>query len=82
MSKAGSSIRGLLEGSWVVIISGVASRVTIVITRIRGLLTPPITTHEPSSRVQGVCALLNPRSPQKPCALASKPQHHEGGCQN
>ena len=71
MSKAGSSIRGLLEGSWVVI-SGVASRVTIIITHIRGLLTPLITTHEPSSRVHGVCA----------CALASKPQHHEGGCQN
>ena len=36
--------------SWVVI-SGVISRVTIVIIQIRGLLTPLITTHEPPSRV-------------------------------
>ena len=39
---------GLLGGSWVVI-SGVTSRVTIIITRIRGLITPLITTHEPPS---------------------------------
>ena len=38
----------LLGGSWVVI-SGVISRVTFVITQIRGLLTPLITTHEPPS---------------------------------
>ena len=36
----------LLRGSWVVI-SGVISRVTINIIRIRGLKTPLITTHEP-----------------------------------
>ena len=44
--------RALLGGSWVVI-SGVISRVTIlniVITHIRGLLTPLITTHEHPSR--------------------------------
>ena len=41
---------GLLEGSWVVI-SGVISRVTIVITHISGLITLLITTHEPSSKV-------------------------------
>ena len=35
-------------GSWVVI-SGVISRVTIVITHIRGLITILITTHEPPS---------------------------------
>ena len=35
-------------GSWVVI-SGVRSRVTIVITHIRGFRTLLITTHEPPS---------------------------------
>ena len=38
----------LLGGSWVAI-SGVISRVTIVITHIRGLITPLITPHEPPS---------------------------------
>ena len=33
-------------GSWVVI-SRVISRLTVLITQIRGLLTPLITTHEP-----------------------------------
>ena len=41
---------GLLGGSWVVI-SRVISRVTIIITHTRGLITPLITTHEPPSRV-------------------------------
>ena len=35
--------------SWVVI-SGVISRVTIVVTHIGELITPFITTHEPPSR--------------------------------
>ena len=39
----------LLGGSWVVISRGI-SRVTILITHIKGLLTPLITTHEPPSR--------------------------------
>ena len=39
----------VLGGSWVVI-SGVISRVTIIMTHIRGLITPLITTHEPPSR--------------------------------
>ena len=39
----------VLGGPWVVI-SGDISRVTIIITHIRGLITPLITTHEPSSR--------------------------------
>ena len=39
-------MRGLLGGSWVVI-SGVISRV--LITHIRGLITPLRTTHEPPS---------------------------------
>ena len=38
----------LLGGSWVVI-SRVISRVAILITHIRGLITPLITTHEPPS---------------------------------
>ena len=42
-------IMGLLGGSWVVL-SRVISRVTIVITHIRGLITPLITTLEPPSR--------------------------------
>ena len=38
----------IFAGSWVDI-SGVISRVTIIITHIRGLITPLITTHEPPS---------------------------------
>ena len=45
-------MRGILGGSWVVI-SGVISRVTILITHIRGLITLLITTHEPPSRCRG-----------------------------
>ena len=41
--------RVLLGGSWVVI-SGVISRVNILITQIRGLIIPLITTHEPPRR--------------------------------
>ena len=41
---------GALGGSWVVV-SGVVSRVTIVITPIGGLITLLITSHEPPSRV-------------------------------
>ena len=44
---------GLLGGSWVVIIR-VISRVTILITHIRGLTTPLISTHEPPSRALGL----------------------------
>ena len=39
----------LLGGSWLVI-SGVISRITILITHIRGLITPLRTTHEPPSK--------------------------------
>ena len=42
------NLQPLLGGSWVVI-SGVISRVTIVITQIGGLITPFITSHEPPS---------------------------------
>ena len=38
----------ILGGSWVVI-SRIISRVTVLITHIRGLLTPLITTPEPPS---------------------------------
>ena len=42
-----------LGGSWVVI-TGVISRVTIVMTQIGGLVTPLITTHElPRTKVLG-----------------------------
>ena len=41
---------GLLGGSWAVV-TRVISRVTILITHIRGLITPLITTPEPPSRV-------------------------------
>ena len=40
----------ILGGSWIVI-SRVISRVTIIMTHIRGLITLLITTHEPPSRV-------------------------------
>ena len=43
-----ASILGLLGGSWVVI-SRVISGVTILITHVRGLVAPLITTHEPPS---------------------------------
>ena len=39
----------ILGGSWVVI-SGVISKVTIVMTHIRGRIALLITTHEPPSR--------------------------------
>ena len=39
----------ILRGSWVGI-SGVISKVTVLITHIKGLITLLITTHEPPSR--------------------------------
>ena len=41
----------ILGGSWVVI-SGVISKATIVITQIRGLITILVTAHEPPSTVE------------------------------
>ena len=41
-------MQALLGGSWVVI-SGVISRVTLVLAHITGRITPLITTHEPPS---------------------------------
>ena len=47
-----SNERSMLGGSWLVI-SGVTSRVTRVITHIEGLKTPLITSHEPPSGCRG-----------------------------
>ena len=58
--KSWSPDSTLLGGSWLAI-SRVRSRVTIVITFIRGFITPLITTHEPPSR--GLDA-LKPQSPK------------------
>ena len=58
----GSLVALLLGGSWVVI-SGVRSKVTILITLVRGLITPLITTHEPPSttlRLHATRALAPP----------------------
>ena len=41
----------VLGGSWVVI-NRVISRVTMLVSHVRGLITPLITTHEPPSRVK------------------------------
>ena len=45
-------------GSWVVI-SKVISKITIVITQIKGLITPLITAHEPPSEVETMRRLLS-----------------------
>ena len=52
----------ILGGSWVVI-SRVISRITLVVTYIKGLITPLLTTHEPLSRNTGGgrCRSLGPR---------------------
>ena len=42
------AVQALLGGSWVVI-SGVISRVTVIIIHKRRLIIPLITTHEPPS---------------------------------
>ena len=47
---SGLSFEVILGGSWVAI-SRVTSRITMVITYIRGLKTPLITAHEPPSTV-------------------------------
>ena len=52
----------ILGGSWLGI-SGVISRVTIVITHIRGLITPLITTHEPPSSESILGASFGTREP-------------------
>ena len=48
--------RFVLGSSWVVI-SGVISKVAILITLIRGLITPLMTTHEPPSKVGQISSI-------------------------
>ena len=53
MALVDASVPGLgtpLGGSWLGL-SRVISRITIVITYIKGLITPLITSHEPPSRL-------------------------------
>ena len=59
------SVGTLRGGSWVVI-SGVRSPLTILITLLRGLITPLKTTHEPPSilhRSRAIGLLCNRESP-------------------
>ena len=51
LARRARSCPALLGGSWVVI-SGVISKVTIVITQRRGLTAVLITTHEPPSTLR------------------------------
>ena len=85
--KVDSRIRPwLLRGSWVVI-SGVISRVAILITHIRGLIILLLTTHEPPSRVKGIgfegfcreSGVLNLKA-QDPKSQASSFGHCESRC--
>ena len=57
---ASPNSKTLLGGSWVVIIR-VISRVTILMTHIRGLTTPLISTHEPPSMVLSYSPKANNR---------------------
>ena len=50
----------LLGGSWVVI-SGVMTRLTILITLIGGLITPLIPSHEPLNPITPLITTLNPQ---------------------
>ena len=57
----------ILGGSWVVI-CGVVSRVTIIITHISGLIAPLLTTHEPPSNSRAhsaLCFLKEFRGPNR-----------------
>ena len=69
------TLDSLLGGSWAVI-SGVLSRVTIVIAHIRGLITPLITTHEPPSESKETPAELRTPSVQ----IRLEPKSAAGGC--
>ena len=79
----------ILGGSWVAI-SEVISRVTVVITRIRGLMTPLLTTHEPPSRAQKsatpVRALPLPaarqpsRAVSERCVVLHQAEHCSAAC--
>ena len=45
-----------------VVISGAISRVTIILTHIRGLITPLITTHELPSETRFHCGIMSVRA--------------------
>ena len=57
----------VLGGSWVVISRVIISRVTILITHIRGLINPLITTHEPPSMAYQYFLQLLCKSPVEAC---------------
>ena len=62
----------VLGGSWVVI-SRVISRITIVITHIKGLVTPLITTHEPPSEASRESGTRNVK--RRKLLLVASPRH-------
>ena len=67
----------LLGGSWVVV-SRVKSRITILITHIRGLITPLINTHEPHKYLTWKSYLLTLslcRSPSEPSISLEEAQN-------
>ena len=63
------SFTRLLQGSWVAI-RAVISRVTMLVTGVKGLITPLITTHEPPSR-------LSQSFKQQLCPLPPRKSAHE-----
>ena len=61
----------VLGGSWVVV-NGAISRVIKLISHIRGLITPLITTHEPPSKcVESFSSCLP--APKSPCTSPVRP---------
>ena len=70
-----SNERSMLGGSWLV--SGVTSRVPRVITHIKGLKTPLITTHEPPSGCRGQTKCWDSRKDGVDEALRSVDQYDE-----
>ena len=72
-SKAASRSPSLLGGSWVVI-SRVIGSITTVITHIRGLLTPLITTLEPPSSYDDSTCSASARRGSECYGLCTAPQ--------
>ena len=67
----------LLGGPWVVI-NGVIIRVTILISHIRGLVTPFMTTHEPPSRPTERASANSRRVPWRVDLIRSFEGHYKG----